>query len=408
MRLPSPEALTISSVINTGDLGAATSRGLNEAHFAGYQAEWAFLQRYQQSYSGHLPSVDVLTSTFPDFPHRSSATETAFYADQVIERANGRMVRAALLSSTDLVSAGDLSGAINAVASVRLTASTTACVDAVRSTVILDEIGAERQHCVPYPWPTLHSLTGGMWPGDYAVYAARSTVGKSWALLYSAADAVMGGNHVVYYSLEMPVPQIVARVHVIIGQKLGIVISHKSLHERTVDRMLYKKLLERMEEQVPGRLDVVDTSSGRITPASVASRPEADLVIVDHLGLMSTGQGSRAIEDWRVMASISNQLKETAIAANKPVLSAAQVNREGARGSSLPGLSDLAQSDAIGQDADMVMSMRRMGNAPVMRYSVPKNRHGDVGHGFYSEFFPDVGRMREIDKERAEDLCDDD
>lgn len=407
MRLPSPEALVISSVINTGDLGAVTCRGLTGDHFAGYRSEWEFLLNYRKTYDGQLPTEDVLSSVFPDFPFRASTGEPGFYADQVLHRHDNRLVRAALLESGEHVRSGDLSAALSAVSRVRLSAKTSAAVDAIRTTMVLDEIGAERQHCVPYPWPSLHHLTGGMWPGDYAVYAARSTVGKTWALIYTAANAVLGGNHVVYYSLEMPVAQIVARVHVVIGQRLGIVLSHKSLHERTVDRLTYKKLLERMDAEVPGQLDVIDTSTGRITPASVASRPECDLAIIDHLGLMSTGSGSRAIEDWRVMASISNELKEVAIATEIPVLSAAQVNREGARAKAMPGLTDLAQSDSIGQDADMVLSMRRVGEgSPVLKYGVPKNRHGDNNKIFYSEFFPDVGRMREIDEERAQDLLD--
>lgn len=395
-------------MINSGDLGAATSRGLSGDHFNGYRQEWEFLLTYQQTYSGQLPTEDALTSVFPDFPYRARTGDPSFYADQVLTRHNNRVVRSALLESGELVRQGDLSQAISNMAQVRLAARATAAIDAIRTTLVLDEIGAERQHCVPYPWPTLHSLTGGMWPGDYAVYAARSTVGKTWGLIHTAANAVLGGNHVVYYSLEMPISQIVARIHVVLGQKLGIVLSHKALHERTVDRMLYKKLLEKMDEQVPGRLDVIDTSTGRITPASVASRPEADLAIVDHLGLMSTGKGMRAIEDWRVMATISNELKEVAIATNIPVLSAAQVNREGARMKAMPGLTDIAQSDAIGQDADMVLSMRRLGEGnPVLKYGVPKNRHGDNNKIFYSEFFPDVGRMKEIDEDRAQDLCDD-
>ena len=208
-----------------------------------------------------------------------------------------------------------------------------------------------------------------------------------------------------YYSLEMPVAQIVARVHAVIGNLLGYRISHTALHQRTVDHILYKRLLAEMETKVPGVFQVVDTSSGRITPASVSAGPDTDLVLIDHLGLMSLPDGKRAIDDWRVMASVSNQLKEAAIATRTPVLAASQINREGGRGKGLPGIADLAQSDAIGQDADVLVTMRRM-NGPVMKYSLPKNRHGLNEMNFYGRFDPDYGRLNEITREQAEDLCD--
>ena len=91
-----------------------------------------------------------------------------------------------------------------------------------------------------------------------------------------------------------------------------------------------------------------------------------------------------------------------------PVLAAAQLNRLGARLSGQPTIAELAQSDAIGQDADFVLMQRRMSNGPVMVNSVAKNRHGLTdGVMFWTKFDPDYGMFREIDRDTAEDLCDD-
>ena len=126
---------------------------------------------------------------------------------------------------------------------------------------------------------------------------------------------------------------------------------------------------------------------------------------MDYLGLVSLANGTRAIEDWRVMANISNQFKETCIASGLPIAAAAQINREGARGQDLPSLRTVAQSDAIAQDADVFVTMRRMG--PAMKYGLMKNRHGMSDLQFYSRFDPDEGRFEEITRDQAEQLRDD-
>jgi replicative DNA helicase len=89
-----------------------------------------------------------------------------------------------------------------------------------------------------------------------------------------------------------------------------------------------------------------------------------------------------------------------------PVLAAAQLNRLGARITMTPTIAELAQSDAIGQDSDFVLMQRRMAG-PVTVNTVAKNRHGLDGVMFWTKFDPDYGQFREITREQAEDLCDD-
>ena len=405
MRLPSPEALLLSSVLNTGDLGEALGRGVNPEHFAGFRTEYEFIARYSKEYHA-APSPDVLLGVYPEFPYRAAATEVAFYADQVIERFNHRTVKAAVMQAADHVAASNLGAALTTMRSVQVAATALRPVNAITSHCVADELDAETETSVPYPWTTMQKLTGGMWPGDYCVYGARTTVGKSWGLIFTAASAAMLGHKILYYSLEMPVNQIVARVHAVIGHMLGYHLSHTALHQKNVDRIMYKRLMADMEEKVPGQFDVIDTSAGRVTPSTLSSRTDVDLILVDHLGLMSLADGRRAIEDWRVMASVSNQIKETAIATQLPILVASQINREGGKGKALPGIVDVAQSDAIGQDCDVLMTMRRM-NGPVMKYGLPKNRHGMNEINFYSRFDPDFGRLGEVTREQAEELATD-
>jgi replicative DNA helicase len=351
----------------------------------------------------------VLVSTFPDFPYRDNATEVSFHTDQTINRHNQRLVKQAMMASAQALQAGDPYTSLAVMRNVTLTTAALPAVDAVRSFLVADELDRETETGVLFPWITLHRLTGGMHPGDFVVYSARSTVGKSWSLVYTACEAAMAGMHVRYLSLEMPARQLVERIHTVLGNQLGYRISHTGLHQKSVDKKLYKKLLADLQDKVPGRIDVVDSTSGRITPNNLGGggvRP--DLVIVDYLQLMGNSDGRRAVDDWRAMASISNQCKEQAIALGLPVLAAAQLNRDGARSRAMPTIAELAQSDSIGQDADVVIMQRRMGTGPVMRYHIAKNRHGLSEADFFSRFEPDYGKFTEINRTLAEELADED
>lgn len=408
MRLPSPEALTISAVLNNADLSPALHRGLSPDHFNGYRSEFEFLLNYTRQYHD-LPSPDVLTGSFPDFPYRPTARETEFYADQTIARHNQRLVKQAMVASAERLAAGDPAASLAIMRDVKLVATRASTVDAVRSHCVDRELDAESEPSVAYPWASAQRITGGMRPGDFVVYGARSGIGKSWSLAYTACAAAQAGLHVRYLSLEMPAHQLVERVHTILGNQLGYRLSHSALHQKTVDRILYRRLLCDLHNKVPGRIDVIDSANGRITPTVIGNNGQVDLVIIDYLQLMSAPDGRRAVDDWRVMASISNQCKEEAMSLNAPVLAAAQLNREGARIRMQPTIAELAQSDAIGQDADFVLMQRRMHTGPVMVNSVAKNRHGLTdGVVFWTKFDPDYGQFREIDKQTAEDLCDDD
>jgi len=391
-------------VINTGDLGTALDRGVAPEHFPGYHVEWEWLSRYLRMYR-EMPSADVLASAFPDFPYRRQATEVAYYADQVVERANQRTVKAAVLSATEALTSGSVAEALGTMVGVRLVAPAARGTDAIRSSMVADQLDAEYDIGVPFPWLTLHNNTGGMRPGDFVVFGGRTGVGKSWTLVHTAVNAALQGLCVRYLSLEMPSEQLVARVHSTAARALGMVLRHTELHRRTTDRIVYKQIMAKLADQVPGRIDVVDSSDGRITPSTVGARRGEDLVVVDYLGLMSLPVGARAVDDWRVMASISNQLKELAIQCEVPVLAAVQINREGAKAMGMPGIKDIAQSDAIGQDADVFLAMRRMG--PAMKYNLAKNRHGPSDVVFYSRFDPDLGEFGEVSRDTAEQLRDD-
>jgi replicative DNA helicase len=257
------------------------------------------------------------------------------------------------------------------------------------------------------PWSVLQETTGGCAPGDLWYVAARLGQGKSWTLGAIARHALLQGKKVMMFSLEMPKKQVLTRVHSMLAPELGINVRHSDLHGKTYDPIAYKKLLGVIKERVPGELYVVDTSKGSISTNHIQSLSEGmDMVLIDYAGLLASPFGGRAVDDWRTMAAISNIMKEVAITNNVPIISAAQINREGdTTGSRPPRVKNLAQSDALGQDADVVVTHKRLSKT-VMVYSVEKNRHGESDVLWHTRFIPNEGRFEQISLERARDFIE--
>ena len=104
------------------------------------------------------------------------------------------------------------------------------------------------------------------------------------------------------------------------------------------------------------------------------------------------------------MAEISNSLKYTALPTRLRLLCAAQINREGDTGVLPPKLKNLAQSDALGQDGDVVLTMRMKPKNVATHFCLEKNRHGPSGLHFFTTFDPNTGVYTEISGDHAEDL----
>jgi len=403
---PSAEVLLISALINAGDATAAEQFGVLPEMFTGYQAEYRWVLSYPGVYAGQQPSKDSLLTKFPDF-RITDNVDVAFPADEVIYHYTKREFTRAVRDAATMLSDGDLESAVMAVAGFALPSKAKPLVDALSDMSFLDDYNLPVER-LQIGWPTLRATTEGIRPGDLWYVAARLGQGKSWYLGYLAKDALMQGKRVIFYSLEMSEKQVRTRMHTLLARELGIDVRHSELHGRSYDLLAYKRLANTIKEGVPGSLLIVDSSYGRISPATIASHTDkADLFIVDYAGLLASPTGNRAVDDWRTMASISNQLKELAVSKDISIISAAQINRDGDQGGwRPPKVRNLAQSDALGQDADVVITHKRYSQTSMVA-SIEKNRHGSSGVMFFSEFDPERGKFHEITREEADQRRDD-
>ena len=398
------ESLLISAMLNTGQ--SPEVHGVSDEMMATYGTEYHWLLTYEKIY-GTEPTREAFAHKFPDFPLQTEAVDIAFAAEEVISEYTRRELVKSINRAADHIEQGDVEQAMLAVSSFIPPARTPLITNDLSSLDFLTEYEAHEER-LAVPWEGLQKVTGGIREGDLWYVAARLSQGKSWILANFAATALLEGYKVRFYSLEMSKAQVLTRMHVLLGAHLGLDVDHIAMRDRVYDPIAYRKVANKIKEEIPGELSIADTSNGRVSPTTIVQDKNwADLVIIDYAGLMSTPMGGRAIDDWRSMGVISNMLKEVAVAHGLRIVAAAQINRDGDTGTNSvpPKVKNLAQSDSLGQDADVVLTHKQMSKS-VMVYGIEKNRHGAAGDRLYSRFLPNTGRFNEIDKERAQDIKD--
>lgn len=217
-------------------------------------------------------------------------------------------------------------------------------------------------------------ITGGLRRADMVVIGARPSMGKTTLGLAISAGAAAAGGRVLFVSLEMTPTQIGAQI------TAGLTPIARDLTERGKHR----------EQDALGRFTWRPVTSGEIDAMMAAQRAMAqrrllvvdlrtrtmaalrgvvrrlmrrgglDLVVIDYLGLLRVPELARFDNRTLEVTRLSGDIKAMAVDFNLPVVVLSQLNR-GVEGREVkrPGLSDLRDSGAIEQDADVVMFLHR-------------------------------------------------
>ncbi len=213
---------------------------------------------------------------------------------------------------------------------------------------------------LPTGWKDLDEFTTGMHPGELIIVAARPAMGKTAFCLNIATNVALERNeNVAFFSLEMPGEQLVMRLMSAIGQ---IHQGHLRTGKLTPDEWNKLKSPALLLSKAP---IYVDDNPG-LTPTELRSKcrrlvrekGKLGLVVVDYLQLMEV-KGSKESRVNQV-SEISRSLKLLAKEFDCPVIALSQLSRNvEQRPNKRPVMSDLRESGAIEQDADVVMFIYR-------------------------------------------------
>jgi replicative DNA helicase len=241
---------------------------------------------------------------------------------------------------------------------------------------------------VPTGFSDLDKMTSGMQPGDLIIIAARPSVGKTaFALNIGEHVAVNQGMPVAVFSMEMGATQLAMRLVCSVGR-----IDQQRLRTGRLTEDDWPRLTSAIQKMQDANLFIDETPA--LNPLELRARArrlarqygQLGLVMVDYLQLMSgTGSGgeNRATE----VAEISRSLKALAKELNVPVIALSQLSREvEKRTDKKPIMSDLRESGAIEQDADVILFIHREDrydpdspNKGMAEIIIGKQRNGPIG-----------------------------
>jgi len=213
---------------------------------------------------------------------------------------------------------------------------------------------------LPTGFHDLNLITSGFQPGDLIVVAARPSVGKTSLVLNFLDYLCINESErrpAVLYSLEMRAEQIVSNLLCIHNQ-----IDTQDFRRGRLTEEQWDQLEESVQVFADAPLYLDDSATLSIGELRARARrmrhkSGVELIVVDYLQLVrpARSRDSRAAEVSEISAGLKALARELEI----PVIAVAQLNRAVERDERLPRMSDLRESGAIEQDADVIMLLHR-------------------------------------------------
>ena len=251
----------------------------------------------------------------------------------------------------------------------------------------------------------------GMNKSDLLLLAARPGMGKtSMALNVALSAARESGKTVAIFSLEMSREQLVTRL-----LSRASLVPSQNLLTGQLSEQQWREISDAAQALSATDIRIDDNPSLTVSEMNAQCRrvPNLDLVVIDYLQLMqSAGSGHSWSNESRTQAvsDISRMLKIMAKELNVPVICLSQLSRANeSRQDKRPMLSDLRESGAIEQDADVVIGLYRDGyynkeceNPNLAEAIILKNRKGQTGT-VELLWLPEYTTFSSVEKHREDD-----
>jgi replicative DNA helicase len=297
-----------------------------------------------------------------------SSANAEYYAAIVREKAMLRgLIQSCTTSLRDAYDSGEPASVILDraeqrmfdLANVRITGAAKSLTETLHETFeILDKNTGEHITGTPTGYVEIDNLTCGLQKGELIIIAARPSVGKTALALNIAEHA--GIDHQLacaVFSLEMSSQQLAQRM---LCSRSGV-DSHK-LRRGMLSKSDRDKLDYAVGDLAQGKIFIDDTPSLRLMDLRTKARRlklqhDIQLVVIDYLQLMDSP--GRAENRQQEISTLSRGIKGLARELNVPVVCLSQLNRASETDGRRPRTSDLRESGAIEQDADVVLLLHR-------------------------------------------------
>ena len=387
---------------------------LSDEYFDNQAHQWVIKEilRYYDKYHT-TPSMDILKVEITKIEnevlklsvreqlkaaYEASDDDLEYVQEEFQTFCKNQQLKKALMSSVDLLKAGDFDG-IKHLVETALKAGNDKNVGHEYNKDIESRFREDARTTISTPWERINDiLQGGLGNGDFGLIFGNPGGGKSWSLVALGGYAVRMGFNVIHYTLELG-EQYVGRRYDAFFSKIP------------VDKVLRNR--ERIEEiipEIPGELIIKEFPTGRATISTIESHirkveelgVKADLIIIDYVDLLSTKK--RTVDRKGEIDDIYTSTKGLARELDVPIWSVSQVNRAGAKDDVIEGDKAAGSYDKI-MITDFCLSLSRKAKDKVNgtgRFHIMKNRYGMDGLTFGVKADTSTGHF-EVHDYNAED-----
>ena len=308
----------------------------------------------------------------------SSDEDLKYVQEEFTNFCRNQQLKKALMSSVDLLKAGDFDG-IRMLVDGALKAGQDKTVGHEYIKDIEERYKENSRTVIPTPWERINNLLqGGLGNGDFGLIFGNPGGGKSWSLVALGGYAVRLGYNVLHYTLELGEDYVGKRYDAFFTQ-----IPVNKTEE-------LKPKAQEIIPKLPGQLIIKEYPTGRATISTIESHiakvanmgVKPDLVLIDYVDLLSSRKRTR--ERKEEIDDIYGSTKGLARELNIPIWSVSQVNRAGAKDEIIEGDKAAGSYDKL-MITDFSMSLSRKKEDKVKgtgRFHIMKNRYGMDGLTF--------------------------
>jgi replicative DNA helicase len=361
-----PERIILWKAITEGSFLELPAQGFIEDHFADEECRevYAYLSWFQNRHNA-TPSAVIVKREFPDFEPALSTDPLSFHIEEFVALVKKRTAIEQVRGFADSIEDPDevMDIELRAFEMARSLAELLPSPRAVRFSdgnrrkAEYDErkkTGVIRG--IYLGIPTIDKNLMGLRPGQLATIVAYMGVGKSILIAYIAFSAYLQGKTSLIISLEMDADEIMERIDVMATQIRYQAL--RALELDTADRKRWEQVLDRAESErherdILIRDDIPNCTVERVNAEMARYNP--DVTFVDYLELMSVPRASGlATAHWEKVNNAGTGLKQVARLLRKPIVTAAQLNREGGR--DRVNLANVAHQ-SIGKHSDIMLAL---------------------------------------------------
>jgi len=389
---------------------------LTEEYFSNSAHKWVVneVMKYYHKYHTN-PTMDVLKVEMKRLDnevlqlsikeqlkeaYRSSDESDLTYVKQEFTNfCKNQQLKKALLSSVDLLKAGDYDS-IRSLVDGALRSGQDKNIGHEYNKDTESRYREEDRTPIPTPWNELNGLLqGGLGEGDFGLIFGNPGGGKSWSLVALGAYAVQAGFNVIHYTLELGESYV--------GRRYDSYFTQIPVNKITQ----HKDKVENATSLLPGELIIKEYPMGKASINTIESHIKKcidldfkpDLIIIDYVDLLSSKRNNRERKDE--IDDIYTCTKGLARELKLPIWSVSQVNRAGAKDNIIEGDKAAGSYDKM-MIADFAISLSRQKKDKVNgtgRFHIMKNRYGMDGLTFNAKVDTSTGHIEFLNQLNDDD-----